>query len=62
MNTREKKKRKEKMDNINATEEAKKVILDKIAEKLVKKDQNIINALRHGAHGSCHASHGSHVH
>lgn len=47
------------MSNFKATEEAKKAILKRIASKLAEADtKNEVSAqpLRHGAHGSTHAS------
>ena len=46
------------MSNIKSTENAKKAILDKIAEKLAKETKETIRA-NHSAHYSTHSSHGS---
>ncbi len=50
------------MNNIKSTEEAKKIILNKIVEKLSKDTQESVRAVNHAAHSSMHASHGSRLH
>ena len=50
------------MKNIQSTEEAKKEILKKIAEKLTMDSKNVVNALRHANHSSAHGSHGARYH
>lgn len=50
------------MNNIQSTEEAKKEILKKIAEKLTMDSKNVVNALRHANHSSAHGSHGARYH
>lgn len=50
------------MSNINVTEEVKQAILEKIASKLADKTIENVNASNHGAHMSCHSSHGNRLH
>ena len=50
------------MSNIKATEEVKQAILKKITSRLAEKAKETVCASNHGAHMSCHSSHGNRLH
>lgn len=50
------------MNSIKSTEDAKKEILNKIAEKITTNSKNVVSAVRHAAHLSTHGSHGNRNH